>query len=230
MFEKSIPKTIRSSAFTLVELLVVISTIGILSALLIPALSKSKAQAKKIKCLSNTRQLGLATSLYADDNNFFYPSGSRDINDALRLKYSDVWHRQVSPYIDVSRPLYVCPSASGPFHIYLSGNLDYSANAHLIRFDKPLSIISIDNPSLYIMIHDASRQIPNFQWDASDFKSTLEEGKTNTYFMHALSRHSGGFITTFPDNHCSWIRTYSSNNTIPKDLGSLGDSVTGIPL
>jgi len=56
------------AAFTLIELLVVIAIIAILAALLLPALSAAKARAKAINCVSNDRQVMLATKLYMADN------------------------------------------------------------------------------------------------------------------------------------------------------------------
>jgi prepilin-type N-terminal cleavage/methylation domain-containing protein len=83
-----------AGAFTLIELLVVIAIIAILASLLLPTLSHAKAQAQRVQCINNQKQLVVAWFLYTGDYNDFVPRNGFVLDNTsldLNLKYNKLW-------------------------------------------------------------------------------------------------------------------------------------------
>ncbi|MGC4002624.1 MAG: DUF1559 domain-containing protein [Pirellulales bacterium] len=138
--------SLRRRGFTLVELLVVIAIIGILVALLLPAIQAAREASRRSSCLNNIRQISLSVHNYADANKRL-PDGGTHVDDADnpppdRRKWG--WAYQIMPFMEFGNeakntdnakvrvtliPAFYCPSRREVRTYHNSGITDYAGNA-----------------------------------------------------------------------------------------------------
>jgi prepilin-type N-terminal cleavage/methylation domain-containing protein len=129
-------------AFTLIEMLVVIAIIGLLSALLMPVLSRAKRSARNIVCISQLRQLGMAVRLYAGDYKETLPVAEPiptipANTNKIRPRICDV----LGPYLGKAAAtnnalVFRCPEDNGDF-------FDMEGSSY--RWNSKLNGLGIDN-------------------------------------------------------------------------------------
>jgi prepilin-type N-terminal cleavage/methylation domain-containing protein/prepilin-type processing-associated H-X9-DG protein len=211
----------RRQAFTLIELLVVIAIIAILAALLLPVLSKSKDQAATTKCLSNLKQLTLAWTIYAGDNNGVlvennplgspaYISGKawilgdmQSLPDATNI--ADVTSGRLFPY-SASAGIYKCPADVIPYAIgpkrydrtrsYSIGgqmNSDYPIDAQFPCNVKESDIRHPPPSKALVFVDEAA-------WSIDDGYYAININLREWQNMLA-ARHDHGLTLSFADGH-----------------------------
>ena len=208
-----------ASAFTLIELLIVIAVVAILTSLLLPALGHSQSQARRIRCVGNLRQIGIATQLYWDDYEgqaFRYrravePSGALYWFGWIERgsegnRTFDATQGALFPYLGKGT-VEICPSLNYALESFkrkaTGAAYGYGYNLQLSASDPlpPVRLSSIPNPAQVVVLADAA-QVNTFQSPASPDNPMLEEFyyvNTNEPTVHF--RHSQRANLVFVDGH-----------------------------
>jgi len=106
----------KRKAFTLVELLVVIAIIALLMAILMPALSRVKRQARASACLAELKQWSLFFSMYVDEHNGSFMQGFNGVAKPPPGRSSDNrWVQALGPYYKWDSKITCCPEATRPW-------------------------------------------------------------------------------------------------------------------
>ena len=214
-------------AFTLIELLVVVAIIAILAAMLMPALSRSREQARRAACQSQLRQCGLALAQYADDQGgqvpYSYPRPNGITAQGYRMNVTPLnpawpwWDLRpmIAPYIG-KLGVWRCPAISAPdiddaantfTHLYC--NFMYFPGHQNLSFGgagiPPTDLVRLNDRNWVVMqdMNDLSSFWGFYRNNHSRGETWAENGATNPSHVYRRGQTAGGNLQ-FADGHVSW--------------------------
>ena len=219
------------AAFTLIELLVVIAVIAFLAAILFPVFARAREKAWQSACLSNLKQLGAATTLYAQDWDQTLPYSPRKVARHFQQpNASPNFLGSIIPYV-TSTALFTCPSShelgsdpagaarcSGPSCTIDPAALDperaaagdacsgpdcasYAANQ--VVTGRALSVIPTPAEIVYLQEYYFREN------DARHFPFAVLDGGYSQWYWDTSDNHAGGGNLLFVDEHAHWKRQES---------------------
>lgn len=221
-------KAVARHAFTLIELLVVIAIIAILAAMLMPVLSRAQETSKKIACMNNLKQLGLAAQLYVTDNHSFYPP--RSSADRWPDKFYDDYAHKVRillcPDETTNAPMTYGGSASSNnvadasprsyiingWDDYFEGTLSDSDFGNYMGGTYPQGLLqtAIRNPTGIILLGEKSSQRGDYYtdlYDNDDIDQTVNQSRHDSNGQADLNgKGNGGSNYCMADSSVQFIK------------------------
>ncbi len=221
--DQPLVSTERRCGFTLIELLVVIAIIAILAAMLLPVLARAKETGRRVSCLNNLKQLGLAAQIFVNDNDGYYPPRST----------TDRWPNRLYDNYGRNEKLLLCPSEpianpategdatvadSAPRSYIINGWNDYFVyadpknDASGLNDGDKIREDAIGDTTMTILFGEKTDANGDYYMDlnegtGNDFGGVLNQSRhSSTPQAAAVGRGAGGSNHTFADGSTRFIK------------------------
>ncbi len=219
----------RLRAFTLIELLVVIAIIAILAAMLLPALARAKATAKRTHCLNNLHQMGLAAQMYVNDHDGTFPVAYyAALENGLMVSYA--WDlttiesspKQVGPGVlwqgQTALAIHQCPAftgganwASDPFTGY-NYNTSFLGHGQFENIPAPAKASAVKNPAQTAIFGDGGYSGGANKFMRAPWPNPGDQTFSGRWAGTQAFRHQKRTSVAWVDGHAeSWRQRFTEN-------------------